>query len=222
MAADESTTPFIPSGYRALTAVVTEYGADRVRRWLDDQRLDVIGRSPKTGERFDIPLGLWGSEGALEVLRTGTFRNLIIFVRNFDFPPDSPPNPPDERENFPPRPIPASVEPELKPAELPERSEPATPDLQTPEAEPARHPGGTEPVHNWEMAACHVDGIVDDKVQGRKPLPRNKNGKPVVQRAIDLMKDYFKQYDPPSPEDRSIRRWIKDNPSRTSKWWDAE
>jgi hypothetical protein len=120
-----------------------------------------------------------------------------------------------------PAPIePIEPEPELL-AELPERGEPAEPatsDLQL----SARHPGGKEPDHDWESAACYVDGLVDNKVEGRKPLSRNKQGEPIVQRAINLMKDYFNKHDPPPPEDRSMRRWIKEHPARTQWWWDAE
>ena len=31
-----------------------------------------------------------------------------------------------------------------------------------------------------------------------------------------------KKDEPPPPKDRSIRRWITDNPTLTQKWWDAE
>jgi hypothetical protein len=230
MAENDSTTPFEPSGYRALIGVVIEYGVDRVRRWLADQRIEALGINPKTGRRYEVYIDLWLSEEAVEVLRTGKYRNLVIFVRDFDWPPDHVFLPPDEREGFPPpspepvepavAPEPAEpIEPEPEPAELPERGEPATPDLPTPEAEPARHPGGKEPDHDWEKAACYVDSKTVDV---KKLLPRNKHGNPIVQRAIDFMREYFKDNEPPPPKDRSIRRWITDNPTLTQKWWDAE
>jgi hypothetical protein len=224
MATGESTTPYVPPGNRALISVTTEYAPERVRGWLAEPRMEAFGLDPATGREYIIPVELWRSDQAAEVLRTGKCQNLVLLVRDFDRPPDHVFMPPDERENFPPRRSPEPVEPTVapEPAEPEPKPEPAPPDLRTPEAESARHPGGKEPDHDWEGAACYVDGIVDDKVQGRKPLPRNKQGEPIVQRAMDLMKDYFDKHDPPPPEDRSIRRWIKDNPARAQKWWDAE
>ena len=75
-----------------------------------------------------------------------------------------------------------------------------------------RHAGGRDPDHNWEEAARHVD----DWVTAHGPLPRHKNGKPNVARAAELMTEWFKENDPPAPQDRSIRRWIRKNPRL---WW---
>jgi hypothetical protein len=91
--------------------------------------------------------------------------------------------------------------------------EPQAP-AKAPSASVTRHPGGKDPEHAWESAADHVD-----EVARKGPLPRNKRGEPIVQRAIDLMKDYFEAKEPATPRDRSIRRWIKDNPARTRRWW---
>jgi hypothetical protein len=75
-----------------------------------------------------------------------------------------------------------------------------------------RHAGGPDPHHKWEDAARHVD-----KVAAHRPLPRHeKNNAPNIQRAVELMTEWFEKNDPPAPKERSIRRWIRKNPR---SWW---
>jgi hypothetical protein len=74
------------------------------------------------------------------------------------------------------------------------------------------HAGGRDPDHNWEDAAHYVD----DWVAAHRPLPRNKKGQPILARAVDLMTEWFVDNDPPAPQERSIRRWIRKNPR---SWW---
>lgn len=75
-----------------------------------------------------------------------------------------------------------------------------------------RHAGGKDPEHNWEGAAGHVDAWVRD----HGPLPRHKNGAPIVARAVGLMTEWFEDNDPPAPKERTIQRWIGKNPR---SWW---
>jgi hypothetical protein len=75
-----------------------------------------------------------------------------------------------------------------------------------------RHPGRRDPDHNWEDAARHVD----DWVAAHGPLPRHKNGSPNIQRAVELMAEWFDKNEPPPPRDDSIRRWIRKKPR---SWW---
>ena len=77
-----------------------------------------------------------------------------------------------------------------------------------------RHAGGRDPDHDWEGAARHVDA----SVAARGPLPGKKNGEPNIARAVDLMTQWFKDNEPPSPKlEKSIRRWIRENPHPA--WW---
>ena len=75
-----------------------------------------------------------------------------------------------------------------------------------------RHAGGRDPEHNWEDAARHVD----EWVAAHGPLPRHKSGKPIVQRAAELMAEWFDKNEPPAPQEGSIRRWIRKKPR---SWW---
>lgn len=75
------------------------------------------------------------------------------------------------------------------------------------------HAGGKDPVHNWEGAASHVDEWIE---KNHRPLPRHNNGKPILERAVELMTEWFDDHDPPAPQPRSIRRWISNNPR---PWW---
>jgi hypothetical protein len=75
-----------------------------------------------------------------------------------------------------------------------------------------RHAGGRDPDHDWEGAARHVD----DWVAAHGPLPRRKDGKPILARAVELMTEWFCKNDPPAPQERSFRRWIRKNPR---SWW---
>jgi hypothetical protein len=75
-----------------------------------------------------------------------------------------------------------------------------------------RNAGGRDFDHDWENAAHHVD----DWVAAHEPLPRNKNGKPILARAVELMTEWFAKNDPPAPQERSIRRWIGKKPR---SWW---
>jgi hypothetical protein len=75
-----------------------------------------------------------------------------------------------------------------------------------------QHAGGRDPDHNWEDAARHVD----DWVAAHGPLPRHKNGKPILARAVELMTEWFEKNEPPPPQERSFRRWIHKNPH---SWW---
>jgi hypothetical protein len=84
--------------------------------------------------------------------------------------------------------------------------------LLSPAVPASRHSGGRDPDHNWEDAAHHVD----DWVAAHGPLPRNKKGQPILARAVDLMTEWFVDNDPPAPQERSIRRWIGENPR---SWW---
>ena len=77
-----------------------------------------------------------------------------------------------------------------------------------------RHAGGRDPDHAWEDAAQHVDDWI---AKHKRRLPRNKKGEPIIARAVDLMTEWFNDNDPPPPEPRSIRRWIKDHPH--PHWW---
>jgi hypothetical protein len=79
---------------------------------------------------------------------------------------------------------------------------------------PVRRRGGRPCEYDWEGAAGHVD---DDIVKKKKPLPRNERGEPIIQRAIDLMQDWFKSNQKAVPT--NIRRWINNNSSRTCGWW---
>jgi hypothetical protein len=54
-------------------------------------------------------------------------------------------------------------------------------------------------------------------VAAQGPLPFNKDGEPVLARAVGLMTDWFKDHDPPPPERESIYRWLKQNPH--PEWW---
>jgi hypothetical protein len=90
--------PYVPPGNRALISVTTEYAPERVRGWLAEPRMEAFGLDPATGREYIIPVELWRSDQAVEVLRTGKYRNLVIFVRDFDWPPDHVFMPPDERE----------------------------------------------------------------------------------------------------------------------------
>jgi len=76
-----------------------------------------------------------------------------------------------------------------------------------------RHAGGRDPDNDWEGAARHVDAWVAK----HGPLPRRKDGKPIVARAVDLMIEWFEKNEPPAPEQRSIYRWLSDNPHQA--WW---
>jgi hypothetical protein len=76
----------------------------------------------------------------------------------------------------------------------------------------SRHTGGRDPDHDWEGAASYVDHVVT----AHGPLPRHKDGEPVLARAVGLMTDWFEKNDPPAPQERSIRRWIGKNPR---SWW---
>ena len=75
-----------------------------------------------------------------------------------------------------------------------------------------RHAGGRDPDNDWEGAAGHVDAWV----AARGPLPRHKDGKPNVARAVELMTEWFDKNDPPAPRERSMRRWISNHPR---SWW---
>jgi hypothetical protein len=75
-----------------------------------------------------------------------------------------------------------------------------------------RHAGGRDPDNDWEGAARHVD----DWVAAHGPLPRHKDGKPILARAVELMAEWFDKNDPPPPQERSFRRWIRKNPR---SWW---
>jgi hypothetical protein len=75
-----------------------------------------------------------------------------------------------------------------------------------------RNAGGRDPEHNWEGAAGHVD----DWVAANGPLPRHKNGEPILARAAELMTEWFAENDPPAPQERSILRWIGKKPR---SWW---
>ena len=91
-----------------------------------------------------------------------------------------------------------------------------------PEPEPARNPGGRDPEHEWERAACYVDERIESR--GR-PLDRHlKDNKPNIQSAADLMNIWFAKHDPKPPTNASIRRWLnkKENWPRIAKWWDSE
>jgi hypothetical protein len=80
-----------------------------------------------------------------------------------------------------------------------------------------KHAGGRDPEHDWESAAGHVDGWVANDGLSPRPLPRHKNGKPVIERAVELMIDWFQANQPPPPEPGSVRRWIRRNPH--PGWW---
>ena len=75
------------------------------------------------------------------------------------------------------------------------------------------HAGGRDPDHAWEDAARHVDNWVAK----RGPLPKNKNGQPIIARAAALMAEWFDKNEPATPEPRSIYRWIRKNPHL--HWW---
>jgi hypothetical protein len=75
-----------------------------------------------------------------------------------------------------------------------------------------RHAGGRDPDNDWEGAACHVDNWVAK----HGPLPRHKNGAPILARAVELMTEWFEENEPPAPEGRSIRRWIS---KKSRSWW---
>jgi hypothetical protein len=129
MATNESTT-YIPPGYRALAAVVAEYGIERVRGWLAEPRIEAIVFNPKTGKEYTFEgVGLWRSDEAPQMLRTGKYRNFVLMVRNFDQPPDFVVQWPDRRENFPP--------PNVEPAAPP----PAPPEPVTSESAPLERSG---------------------------------------------------------------------------------
>jgi hypothetical protein len=74
------------------------------------------------------------------------------------------------------------------------------------------HAGGRDPEHDWEDSAHHVD----DWVAAHGPLPRHKDGNPVITRAVELMTEWFNRNDPPAPHERSIRKWIQKTPR---SWW---
>jgi hypothetical protein len=76
----------------------------------------------------------------------------------------------------------------------------------------SRHAGGRDPDNDWKGAARHVD----DWVAAHGRLPRNKDGDPVLARAVELMTEWFNKNDPPAPRERSIRRWIRKDPR---SWW---
>ena len=76
-----------------------------------------------------------------------------------------------------------------------------------------RHAGGRDPDNDWEGAARHVD----KSVAAHGPLPRRKDGEPNRARAVALMAEWFRKNDPPPPAQRSIYRWLKDNPH--PEWW---
>ena len=201
MADGNSSTPKIPQGYGPIHEVMDAEGRAAVATDIVSGNRKVLVADPTLGiwRPFSHPDGLdwWCTRGSDEPSTTG--------IWSYRQPPS-----PIYNKVI----VIVSLLPTDKSTEERETAKPATPDLQTPKVESARHSGGKEPDHDWEKAARYVDG--------QAPLPRNKQGEPVTQRAIDLMRDYFKTSEPPPPWDRSIRRWITDNPSRTQKWWGAE
>jgi hypothetical protein len=163
MADDKPNTPYVPPGNRALLAVVLEY-----RRWLAEPRIEAFGLNPQTGREYLIPVELWRSDQADEVLRTGKYGNLVVFVRDFDQPPDFVPQWPDEREGFPP----SSAEP-AEPV-----IEPSEPDatVPLPEVTPAPPPTEqqSEPVEPDEATlpeqSTLAEPVTRNRRRGRAPL----------------------------------------------------
>jgi hypothetical protein len=76
-----------------------------------------------------------------------------------------------------------------------------------------RHAGGRDPDNDWEGAAGHVDAWV----AAHGPLPRHKDDRPTVARAVELMTEWFEENQPPAPPRESIYRWLRKNPHPA--WW---
>jgi hypothetical protein len=172
MADDNPNTPYAPPGYRALIAVVAEFGPDRVRRWLAEPCMEAFDFNPRIGETSrEIDVRRWRSDEAVEVLRTGTYKNFVLIVRDFDFrtPPDFVPHWPDEREGWPP----PSTEPAEPAAPVPEVT-PAPPSDITPAVSPPeqgnpvlrRARRGRKPYDVWPDLYNYLDSVVAE--EGRK------------------------------------------------------
>lgn len=77
--------------------------------------------------------------------------------------------------------------------------------------------GGSDPIHDWEAAARHVDAYVANPKHGL--LPRRKDGEPIKAKAIDLMWEYFEAKKQQVPQTRSFYRWFDESPQRWRAWF---
>ena len=87
-------------------------------------------------------------------------------------------------------------------------------------AEPDR--GGKDPDHDWKGAISYAGKRVLER--GHALDRHERNSKPNYQRGVELMETWFVKVkkDPQPPTIDSIRRWIRNNRSHVSWWWDEE
>ena len=62
----------------------------------------------------------------------------------------------------------------------------------------APHAGGRDPDHDWETQRTML--MTGSLHMSR--CPENKNGKPILARAVELMTEWFAKNDPPAPQER--------------------